>query len=215
MTAMNRLTASIRRTPMFRDRTNAIATAILGAAIVCVGHSFVTWGVVNAIWSLPDAGSQVCRATRGEGACWAVIAERARFIVCGAYPFAEQWRPAVACLLFVMLYASAVRAWWSWPLLGLWIGLPTAAAAPLRGGVFGLPEVPSEFWGGLPLTFLLSTVGFGVAFPLAVALMAGPALAPARHQRPVHRLHRAGARGSAGHRSVHGLRDVSAVRAQG
>ena len=37
MTAMNRLTASIRRTPMFRDRTNAIATAILGAAIVYAG----------------------------------------------------------------------------------------------------------------------------------------------------------------------------------
>jgi general L-amino acid transport system permease protein len=175
MTAMNRLTASIRRTPMFRDRTNAIATVILGAAIVYAGYSFVTWGVVNAIWSLPeDAGSQACRATRGEGACWAIIAERARFIVCGAYPFAEQWRPAVACLLFVMLYAaSAVRAWWSWPLLGLWIGLPTAAVALLRGGVFGLPEVPSEFWGGLPLTFLLSTVGFGVAFPLAVALALG------------------------------------------
>ena len=39
--------------------------------------------------------------------------------------------------------------------------------------MFGLSEVPSEFWGGLPLTFLLSTVGFGVAFPLAVALALG------------------------------------------
>ena len=38
---------------------------------------------------------------------------------------------------------------------------------------FGLSDVPSEFWGGLPLTFLLSTVGFAVAFPLAIGLALG------------------------------------------
>jgi len=175
MTAITRLSVAIRRTPMFRDRTNAVATVILGTAIVYAGYKFVTWGVVNAIWFLPeDASSQACRAIRGEGACWAVITERIRFIVCGAYPFAEQWRPAVACLLFVMLYAaSAVRAWWKWPLLGLWIVVPASAVALMRGGVFGLTEVPSEFWGGLPLTFLLSTIGFAAAFPLAVVLALG------------------------------------------
>ena len=92
----------------------------------------------------------------------------------GAYPFAEQWRPAFGCLLFVTLYAaSTVRTWWNWRLLSLWILLPAAAVALLRGGLFGLADVPSEFWGGLPLTFLLSTVGFAVAFPLAVALALG------------------------------------------
>jgi len=172
---MTRLAMSIRRTPMFRDRTNAIATIVLGAALVYAGYRFVTWGVLNAIWSLPqDASSQACRAIRGEGACWAVITERVRFIVSGAYPFAEQWRPAVTCLLFVMLYAaSAVRAWWRWPLLGLWVVIPASAITLLRGGIFGLSEVPSEFWGGLPLTFILSTIGFAVAFPLAVALALG------------------------------------------
>ena len=175
MTAMARLLASIRRAPMFRDRTNAIATAILGAAIAYAGFMFVEWGMVNAIWWLPqDAGSQACRAVRGEGACWAVIAERFRFIVYGAYPFAEQWRPAVACLLFVTLYAaSTVRAWWNWRLFCLWIAFPAAAVMLLRGGLFGLSVVPSEFWGGLPLTFLLSTVGFAVAFPLAGVLALG------------------------------------------
>lgn len=175
MTAMTRLSAFIRRLPMFRDRANAIATVVLGAAIVYAAYRFVTWGVVNAIWSLPQhAGSQPCRAARGEGACWAVVAERVRFIVCGAYPYDEQWRPAMACVLFVTLYVvSAVRAWWRWPLLVLWMVLPAAAVTLLRGGVFGLPEVPSEFWGGLPLTFLLATIGFASAFPLAVALALG------------------------------------------
>ena len=175
MSAMTRLAASVQRAPMFRDRTNATATVVLGAAIAYAGVRFVEWGIVNAIWSLPsDAGSEACRAARGSGACWAVIAERFRFILSGAYPFAEQWRSATACLLFVTLYvASTVRALWDWRLLFLWIALPTAAVTLLRGGVFGLSGVPSEFWGGLPLTFLLSTVGFATAFPFALALALG------------------------------------------
>jgi general L-amino acid transport system permease protein len=175
MMAIARLAAAIRRAPMFRDRPNAIATVTLGAALAYAGLRFVEWGIVNAIWSLPEgAGSEACRAAQGTGACWAVVTERFRFILCGGYPFAEQWRPAVACLLFVTLYAaSTVRRWWNWRLPLLWILLPAAAVALLRGGLFGLSDVPSEFWGGLPLTFLLSTVGFAVAVPFAVALALG------------------------------------------
>lgn len=175
MTALARLATLFRRAPMFRDRSNAIATALLGIAIAYAGFRFVEWGIVNAIWSLPqEAGSQACRATRGQGACWAVIAERFRFIVCGAYPFDQQWRPACACLLFLVLYvASTIRTLWNWRLLALWIALPAAAVTLLRGGLFGISYVPSEFWGGLPLTFLLSTVGFAAAFPFAVALALG------------------------------------------
>ena len=76
--------------------------------------------MVHAIWTLPPgAGSAACRAATG-GACWAVVHERFRFILFGAYPFDEQWRPALVCLLFVALYAaSAVRAWWTRWLLGV------------------------------------------------------------------------------------------------
>jgi len=175
MRAMARLAASIRHAPMFRDRTNTIATALLGVVIAYAGFRFIEWGIVNAIWSLPrEAGSEACRAARGDGACWAVITERLRFILSGAYPYAEQWRPAIACFLFITLYiASTVRRLWDWRLLLLWIVLPLAAVMLLRGGVFGLANIPSEFWGGLALTFLLSTVGFAMAFPFAVALALG------------------------------------------
>jgi general L-amino acid transport system permease protein len=160
---------------MFRDRANAIATVVLGAAIAYAGVRFVDWAVVHAIWSLPpDAGSQPCRAVRGDGACWAVVAERFRFMMFGGYPFGEQWRPAVACLMFVTLYAaSTVRRWWNLRLVALWILVPAVAVALLRGGLLGLSDVPSESWGGLPLTFILSTAGFAVASPLAVALALG------------------------------------------
>jgi len=51
--------------------------------------------------------------------------------------------------------------------------LPTAAVTVLRGNVFGLSDVPTEFWGGLPLTFLLSTIGFAAACPFAIGLALG------------------------------------------
>src|SRR5262245_38977446 len=119
MRGIRRLATSIRRLPMCRDRTNVIATAVLGAMLAYLAVKFVSWALVHAVWSLPqDAGSQACRAVQGKGACWAVIGERFRFILFGAYPFDQQWRPAVACLLFVALYAaSAVRAWWNRQLL--------------------------------------------------------------------------------------------------
>jgi general L-amino acid transport system permease protein len=159
---------------MLRKSARVSVAAIAAAAGLYVCWLAARWAFVDAIWTVPSgASSAICRAP-GAGACWAVIAERFRFILCGAYPFAEQWRPAIACVLFVTLYAaSTVRTWWNWRLLILWIVLPAAAVTLLGGGLFGLSEVPSEFWGGLPLTFLLSTVGFAVAFPLAVALALG------------------------------------------
>ena len=161
MTAMARLAASIRLAPMFCDRPERDCDCGPGCSVAYTGVRFVEWGVVNAIWSLPqEAGSEACRAVRG-GACWAVVAERFRFMLFGGYPFAEQWRPAVACVLFVVLYgASTVRTWWNRRLLGLWIVLPAAAVTLLRGGLFGLSDIPSEFWGGLPLTFLCPRSGF-------------------------------------------------------
>jgi general L-amino acid transport system permease protein len=171
----DRLVRTLRRAPMLRDRTNAILTVTLGAGLAYLGFRFASWALFHAIWTLPQgADSSVCRAVKGEGACWAVIGERARFILLGVYPVDEQWRPALVCVLFIALYAAtAVRAWWTSWLLAAWLAVPLCAVVLLRGGVFGIAGVPSEFWGGLPLTFVLSTVGCAAAFPLAVALALG------------------------------------------
>lgn len=165
----------IRRAPMFRDRTNTIATAVLGALVVYFGWRFAGWAVTHAIWTLPDgAGSALCRAEKGRGACWAVVHERFRFILLGAYPPGEQWRPVAACALFMALHlASVIRAWWKPWLVVAWIVVPTAAIVLMRGGVAGIVAVPTASWGGLPLTFVLSSGGFAAAFPLAIGLALG------------------------------------------
>ena len=47
------------------------------------------------------------------------------------------------------------------------------------GGVFGLPIVPQERWGGLPLTLILATFGLAFAFPLAILVALGRRSRPA------------------------------------
>jgi general L-amino acid transport system permease protein len=164
---MTLLALGLKRAPMFRGRTNTWATIGLGAVLAYLLVAAVRWAIVDAVWALPLGGSSaLCRAA--SGACWPVIAERFRFILFGAYPFAQQWRPAIVCVLFVALYGvSAVRAWWKPWLLGCWIGVPVLSIAILRSGA------PSDAWGGLPLTFLLATSGFAAAFPLGILLALG------------------------------------------
>ncbi|MGE5814353.1 MAG: amino acid ABC transporter permease [Acidobacteriota bacterium] len=165
----------LRRAPMFRDWPNACATAVAGAILAWLGYRFINWAVVNAVWALPgEAGPVACRAIRGQGACWAVIHERFRFILFGTYPSGDQWRSALACGAFLSLYAAtAARASWKPWLAGAWIAVTPAALLLLHGGVFGLRKVSTDLWGGLPLTFVLSTFGFSAGFPLGIILALG------------------------------------------
>jgi general L-amino acid transport system permease protein len=43
----------------------------------------------------------------------------------------------------------------------------------MGGGRFGLDEVPTDQWGGLPLTIMLATFGIVLAYPLAVVVALG------------------------------------------
>jgi general L-amino acid transport system permease protein len=170
-------TATPRATPRRSPRPHA--SAIIVTAIVAVGVAWIAWrvadwAIVHAVWTVPPGDSSPCRAMKGRGACWAMIGERARFILLGTYPVREHWRPALVCLSFTALYAATVvPAWWTVWLLGAWFAVPAAALALLRGGWLGLALVPSDVWGGLPLTFVFSTVGFVAAIPLGAALALG------------------------------------------
>jgi general L-amino acid transport system permease protein len=125
---------------------------------------------VNAVVQ-PDANA--CQAARGVGACWGVIVEKWRFIIFGRFPFDSQWRPELATILLLgLLVVSCIRAFWKPWLIVLWI-----AVVPvffwLMGGGFGLANVPTDNWGGLPLTIMLATFGILFAFPLSILVALG------------------------------------------
>ena len=132
---------------------------------------FVQWAFLDAIWLSPD--SRPCRA-EGAGACWALIAEKHRFILFGTYPYEQHWRPGAAILLLLALYvASALRRFWRPALALAWLGGLALIGLLMWGGVPGLPYVENERWGGLALTLLLATFGIAFAFPISILLALG------------------------------------------
>ena len=167
------------RANLFSGWFNSLITLALAFLLVKYIYGFIDWAFVNAVWSVPNdaAGrpdTQACRDLKGVGACWAVVREKHRFMLFGTYPYDEHWRPALACLLFVALYiVSAMRRFWRRELVLIWIGMLTAIAVLMWGGVLGMTFVPQDRWGGLPITLILATFGLAFAFPLAILVALG------------------------------------------
>ncbi|MEA2740593.1 MAG: ral L-amino acid transport system permease protein, partial [Acetobacteraceae bacterium] len=146
-------------------------TLLLGYVIVRILFSLFEWGVVNAVWTVPYGptgipDTSVCQNAKGYGACWAVLGDKYRLILFGRYPFDQQWRPAIVVLLFIGLFVvSGMRRFWRKELVLIWIATLVAVGVLMWGGVFGLPEVTEDYWGGLPITLILATFGLAFSFP--------------------------------------------------
>jgi general L-amino acid transport system permease protein len=154
------------REELFGSPARSAISALLIALIGWIAWSAGTWALAHAVFR-PDA--QACRAAHG--ACWGIVAEKWRPILFGRYPYAEQWRAGLAlAVLVAMLLASAWPRLWRPALALAWIVALALFALLMRGGLFGLAEVPANLWGGLPLTVSLAAVSLALAFPLAVLL---------------------------------------------
>lgn len=166
------------RANLFGSWWSTAATLLLGSLLLRWAWGFVQWGVLRAIWSVPQGAhgpdTTACQQAQGAGACWAVIGDKLRFILFGAYPYAQQWRPALCVLLFLGLYAvSADRRFWRRELAYLWLGVLVVIFALMWGGFAGMRAVPDDQWGGLPITLILATFGLAASFPLAVVVALG------------------------------------------
>lgn len=160
------------RANLFASWPSALLTLALAWLLWRALPPLVDWAFLEAVWTAPDA--RACRAAAGEGACWAFVAEKHRFILFGTYPYEAHWRPALACAIIVALWvASALRRCWRWWLALVWAAGLAAVGVLMWGGVLGLAFVENQRWGGLILTLLLTTFGLAFAFPLAIALALG------------------------------------------
>lgn len=159
----------IRRN-LFGDLRSTIATLIILALAVLYLPDLTNWALFKAIFR---PSLEECQAARGTGACWGVVAEKFRQIILGRYPYAEQWRPLIATVLLLGLLAvSCIRVFWKPWLTVVWVAV-IPVVFWLMGGGFGLTRVPTDLWGGLPLTIMLATFGIVLAFPLAVFVALG------------------------------------------
>ena len=155
---------------LLADWKTSLATLVIGGVLLWVvrqglsGASFKAVGVPNY-----DAG----RAD-GVGACWGVIAEKYRIIIFGRYPFEEQWRPLVATVLLIgLLVASCMRMFWRAWLPLLWLVVFAVFFTLMYGNRFGLSQVDTDRWGGLPLTILLASLSLVLSFPIALLIALG------------------------------------------
>ena len=171
-------TASLRlvigdwaRKNLFNSVPNTILTLLCAWLLWETLIPMTQWGVLEAVWRADDPAA--CRAAEG-GACWAIIANKYRFILFGLFPYEDHWRPLVAIVLFVVAIAiSCVPRFWRPWLAGMWLVVFVACGILMWGGVFGLRFVENGRWGGLPLTLILSVVGIVCSFPLAIVLALG------------------------------------------
>ena len=156
---------------MFGSWTNAALTLCALGLSLWLGGALFRWAVLHAVFEAgPDALGR-CRAVERVGACWPVIGEKWRLILFGLYRYDEQWRSALACALAVILLAATgVPRFWRRSLLVVWLLTLPAIALLMWGGIAGLTFVPSEQWGGLPVTLFLSAVGLTCGFPIGVLL---------------------------------------------
>jgi general L-amino acid transport system permease protein len=160
------------RDNLFSNVSNTLVTLTIFYLALQTLPPFFSWALTNAVWSPADA--RLCRELQGAGACWAFVAEKHRFILFGTYPVDQHWRPALAVIILLLLYAiSALRKMWRPGLVFIWLLGLGLIGLLMWGGVFGLEYVENERWGGLILTLLLSTFGIGFAFPLSIVLALG------------------------------------------
>lgn len=153
----------------FGSPLNALITLSCAALLIWIGSPLLRWGVLEATWS---GGPDDCRA--GAGACWAFIVEKSGMSVFGLYPYEERWRPTLMLALFVgMVLLSAQQRFWSKWLVYGWIAIAPVLFGLMKGGFFGLVEVPTRLWGGLTVTVFVSVFGLATGYPGAILLALG------------------------------------------
>jgi general L-amino acid transport system permease protein len=156
-----------------RPALSVAVSAVFWLALAWLAWRLLDWPVLKAVFR-PDEAA--CHALERTGACWGVITEKIRPLLFGRYLHDEQWRPLVATLL--MLSGAAALLWRPWALSLRWLAggsalLTVAVGALMHGGFAGLVVVPSDQWGGLPLTLIIAGLTMALSLPLGIALALG------------------------------------------
>jgi general L-amino acid transport system permease protein len=177
-------------------RTNLFATpvdsalTILGLLLVAfVVPNVLRWAFFDAVWAGPDRS--VCSTvSQGgvqpdgwSGACWAFVNAKFEQFMYGRYHMTQRWRVDLVAFMFVLLLAPLLIPRVPWKGLNaivFFFVFPIVAFFLLVGGWFGLSYVPTQLWGGLLVTMVLSFVGISVSLPFGILLALGR-----RSQMPV------------------------------
>ena len=170
--------------PIAWARKNLFATPG-DTVLTLLGVLFLFWIVPpiynfligQAVWT--GENGAVCRPSEvghPVGACWAFVIEFFDFFIYGFYPFEEQWRVNIC---FALGAALLIPLMWPTGPFKITLGIlffvvyPVVVYFLLNGGVFGLPVVPTQNWGGLTITLIVGLVGIVASLPIGIVLALG------------------------------------------
>jgi general L-amino acid transport system permease protein len=148
---------------------NVVVTSVVVAISVWTVFSLSQWLFTDAVWS----GTSGADCEGHDGACWIFLRARADQILYGTYPASERWRLGAAALLGISAFASfaTFRPWSHLRATALLlVSVSVAAGVLMYGGVFGLPVVPTNRWGGAMLTIVIAAWTIVTALPLGLLL---------------------------------------------
>lgn len=161
------------RANLFATKTDTVLTFIAGGLILYIAEALFGWAIIDASFSGTDRSACLKDV---QGACWPFIDAKFGQFIYGRYPQDETWRVDLVFLgglvgLVPMLMPSVphkrLNAIY---LLGVY---PIAAFVLLTGGVFGLPVVETNDWGGLLVTLVVAVTGIVASLPLGILLALG------------------------------------------
>jgi len=130
---------------------------------------FLDWAVFHASFS----GTTKADAT-GSGANWIFIKEKFNMFIYGFYPQEQIYRVNIVFGLFfvtVGLFKFVAKSFTQKSIV--FLIYPIISFILIKGGYFGLPDVPTDKWGGLLLTLIISSVGIVLSIPIGIILAFG------------------------------------------
>ena len=155
------------RARYFSSLSNSLLSIVCFAILAWIAWSLLDWAVIHAVFSA-EGGPEACK--EAEGACWAVISARWNLILFGLYPYSEYWRSGLACAVVVLMTVlSCLPRFWSGKAIAtIWIAGFVTFYTLMKGGIFGLPVVDEEKWGGLSLTVFIFVSTALIGMPLSI-----------------------------------------------
>jgi general L-amino acid transport system permease protein len=130
---------------------------------------FINWAIINANF----VGNTKADCT-GDGACWVFIVHKIDFFIYGFYPEKEIYRINWIfglLILFLALFKYVGKTFTT--KIAIFSLFPIIAYFLITGGSFGLVEVPTNKWGGLTLTLVISSIGIVTSIPIGIILAFG------------------------------------------
>eukprot|EP01037_Dinobryon_pediforme_P029255 gene29255-32825_t len=161
------------RKQLFATIGDTILTIVCAIAIGGILWTVADFVLVRAIYSA-NSGAE-CRIANA-GACWPYVAAFWRVFLYGRYPLEEQYRCNIVFALFIVLLIPLLVPRAPFKRLNallFFLALPVVAAILLSGGLFDLPVVEAQLWGGLLITLIVAVTGIVASFPLGLLLALG------------------------------------------